>query len=145
MDNPAFQVNVRLAVELMKQLLPLLDDDSVLVLDGDLSRFREAELPGVNWEEKGGDLSVDGRIAILLDGPTKLRLKRSVLSRIGLRSHIRDVSVERYGRLLFSAPNHFRHGALLSNWFKLEFIQQLEEQGIVSIAHARPSARLFRQ
>lgn len=145
MENPAYQVNVRLSVELMKQLLPLLDDDSVLVLAGDLSRFREAELPGVAWEEKGGDLSVDGRIAIPLDGPTKLRLKRSVLPRIGLRSHIQEVAVERHGRLLFSAPNYFRNGAWFSSWFKLEFMQQLEEEGIVSIAHARPSARLFRQ
>jgi hypothetical protein len=81
-----------------------------------------------------------GRVRIPLSGLNKYHLKQEVLARVGLRALIGEVQVERYGRLLCHAPNHFQDGAWLADYFQLEFLQSLEENGVITVAMARPSA-----
>jgi hypothetical protein len=59
-----------------------------------------------------------------------------LLHRIGLRQLITEVQLERYGRLLLHAPHKFNDPAQLSDWFRPHFIQELEHEGIITLAAA---------
>lgn len=146
MQNPSYQVDVKLAVEFVKQLLTQVDEAAALVLIGDLSRFRVGDLLGVTREEIPVADEVYrasyGRVHIPLLGLNKYHLKKEVLAHVGLRTLVREVQVERYGRLLCHSPNFFQDGAWLTDWFQLEFLQSLEEDGVIKVAMARPSAQL---
>jgi hypothetical protein len=147
MENAAYHIEVKLSIEFLRQLLPQADEATDLVLIGDLSKFRAAGLSGVAREEIAVANTVfsasHGRVHIPLTGLNKYHLKKEVLPQVGIRTLVREVQMERYGRLLFSAPDHFHCGAWLSNWFQLEFLQELEQEGVVRVVWARPSARLI--
>ena len=149
MHNPAYRIQVNYSVELLKRLLSQVDEATCLVLVGDLSRFRPRDLMAVHREEIQVENSLFqesyGRLYIPLHGPNKYILKNDVLPFVGLRQLIRDVLLERYGRLLFCAPNYYKDGAWLSHWFSPEFLQTLEQEGVVGIQQARPSACINRQ
>lgn len=148
MQNPAYKIKVNFSVELMKYLLSQVDEATCLVLEGDLSRYRAGGLTAVNREALEMENSVYqdsyGRLSIPLSGPNKYILKKEVLPFVGIRQLIRDVFMERYGRLLFYAPNYCREAAWLCDWFDLEFLQSLELDGIIGIEQARPSACINR-
>lgn len=146
MQNPSYQVDVKLAVEFVKQLLTQVDEAAGLVLIGDLSRFRIGDLLGVTREEIPVADAVYrasyGRVHIPLLGLNKYHLKKEGLAHVGLRTLVQEVQVERYGRLLCHAPNFFQDGAWLTDWFQLEFLETLEQDGVIKVAMARPSAQL---
>ncbi|VAW31137.1 hypothetical protein MNBD_CHLOROFLEXI01-4464 [hydrothermal vent metagenome] len=157
MENPTYHVQVRYAVECVKQLLPQVDAATCLVLVGDLSQCRLSNLDGVVREAISVENSVYqdsyGRLTIPLSGLNKYQLKKHLLHRIGIRHLIREVQLERYGRLLFHAPNSFQNDATLSDWFQPHFVATLVQDGIFTIVHAsrratmtvqkRPSAYRF--
>jgi len=139
MEHPTYQVNVRYAVEFIKHLLPHVDAATSLVLVGDLSQYR-GKLDGTVRETVDVENPVfhesHGRLIIPLSGVNKYELKKNLLHRIGLRQLITEVQLERYGRLLLHAPNRFNEPAQLSDWFRPHFIQELEHEGIVTLAAA---------
>lgn len=147
MQHPAYQIKINFAIELVKQLLSQVDEATCLVLGGDLSRFRSYGLTAVSREEIEVEDDVYqasyGRLYIPLTGHNKYILKKEALPLVGLRTLIQDVQLERYGRLLFHAPDYCKHGAWLCDWFKLEFLQTLEYEGVIRIEQARPSAQLI--
>lgn len=146
MKNPAYQVDVKHAVELLKQLLHQVDEATWLVLAGDLSQFRNRALTDVAREAIPvvNELysASYGRVCIPLTGENKFRLKVEVLPYVGIRTCVQEVSLQRYGRLLFAAYDCFHSGALLSDWFRPEFLDNLQQDGIVRVVHARPQACL---
>jgi len=144
MDNPTYHVQVKYAVEFLRQLLSQVDEAAGLVLIGDLSQFRPHDLLGVTREEIPVANEVyrasHGRVRIPLLGLNKYHLKKEVLAHVGLRTLVQEVQVERYGRLLCSAPYYFQDGAWLDDCFRLEFLETLEEEGVIKVTQARPSA-----
>lgn len=144
MEHPTYQVNVRYAVECVKQLLPQVDAATSLILVGDLSQCRLGKLDGVEREpivvENPVFSESYGRLIIPLNGPNKYELKKNYLHRIGLRQRITEVQLERYGRLLFHAPNQFNDPAQLSDWFQPHFVQELEHEGILTVIQSSQSA-----
>ncbi|MCP5098614.1 MAG: hypothetical protein GY943_23940 [Chloroflexi bacterium] len=142
MKNPAYEVDVMLSTELIKQLLHQVDAMTSLVLVGKLSRFRESGLYGVVREEIPVENDVygasHGRLFIPLTGKNKYLIKKEVLPAIGIRTLIEDVMLERYGRLLFEATDHFKDGARMNVWFKPEFMESLQNDGIVRIRQTLP-------
>lgn len=139
MEHPTYQLNVRYAVECVKQLLPQVDAATSLILVGDLSQCR-GKLDGAVREAIEVENPVFsesyGRLNIPLSGLNKYELKKNQLHRIGLRHLITEVQLERYGRLLFHAPNHFNDTAQLSDWFRPHFIQEMAHEGIVTLTEA---------
>ena len=139
MEHPTYQVNVRYAVEFIKQLLPHVDAATSLVLVGDLSQCR-GKLDGAVREAIEVENPVFGesygRLIIPLSGLNKYELKKNMLHRVGLRQLITEVQLERYGRLLCHAPNQFSDPAQLSDWFRPPFIQELAHEGIVTLTEA---------
>ena len=149
MSQLAYQVDVQQSIELIKQLLPVFDVAAELVLVGELTRYRDRMLEDISVEETAVDDSLYapsyGRLHIPLSGKNKYALKKVVLSRIGIRTHIEEVMIERYGRLHFRAPNYFRDGAELSNWFADDLIDSLVSNGVMGIRHAtRQSSTILR-
>ncbi|MBK8906172.1 MAG: hypothetical protein IPM53_33645 [Anaerolineaceae bacterium] len=140
MENQTYQVNVRYAVECVKHLLPQVDAATSLVLVGDLSQCRFGALDGVVREPIAVENAVYresyGRLLIPLSGLNKYELKKNLLHRVGLRQRITEVQLERYGRLLFHAPNQFNDPAQLSDWFRPHFVQELAQEGIITLAEA---------
>lgn len=147
MNAYAYRADVKFAIELIKQLLTQADDAATLVLVGDLSQFREFGLTGVTREDLPEIDEVYcesyGRLHIPLSGANKFCLKKEVLPLIGIRTHIREVEMQRYGRLLFSARDYFHSGAALSDWFRHEFVQELEQNGVIHVTHSAPPARTY--
>lgn len=145
MNEFAYRVDVKLTIECLKQLLPLADAATNLVLVGDLSQFRAWDLDGLTVEEIPVADAIfqesHGRLSIPLSGVNKFALKKEVLPLIGIRTRIQDVYLERYGRLLFSAPDYFNNGATLSDWFAHDFVQELEAEGVIRVTQAAPRAR----
>ena len=143
MEHPTYHVNVRYAVECVKQLLPQVDAATSLILVGDLSQCR-GKLEGVVREAIEVENPVfsqsHGRFIIPLSGLNKYELKKNMLHRIGLRQLITEVQLERYGRLLFHAPNKFSDPAQLSDWFRPHFVQELANEGIFTITESRTHA-----
>ena len=139
MEHPTYHVNVRYAVECVKQLLPQVDAATSLILVGDLSQCR-GKLEGVVREAIEVENPVFsqsyGRLIVPLSGLNKYELKKNMLHRIGLRQLITEVQLERYGRLLFHAPNKFSDPAQLSDWFRPHFVQELAHEGIVTLTEA---------
>ena len=137
MEHPTYQLNVRYAVEFVKQLLPQVDAATSLILVGDLSQCRFGKLNGVVREEIEVENPVFsksyGRLVIPLNGLNKYELKKNLLHRVGLRQLITEVQLERYGRLLFHAPNKFSDPAQLSDWFRPHFVQELAHEGIITL------------
>lgn len=137
MEHPTYQVQVRYAVECVKLLLPQVDAATSLVLVGDLSQCRFGKLDGVVREE----IEVEnplfgesyGRLIIPLSGLNKYELKKNLMHRIGLRHLITEVQLVRYGRLLFHAPNKFNNPVRFSDWFRPHFIQELVDEGIITV------------
>ncbi|MCP4422442.1 MAG: hypothetical protein GY805_38015 [Chloroflexi bacterium] len=140
MENPTYQVHVRYAVECVRLLLPQVDATTSLVLIGDLSQCRLSNLNGVVREPIPVENSVYqesyGRLIIPLSGLNKYQLKKHLLHRVGIRSLINEVQLERYGRLLFHAPNSFQDDAMLSDWFQPHFIDEMVHDGIFTIVHS---------
>jgi len=143
MEHPTYHVNVRYAVECVKQLLPQVDAATSLILVGDLSQCR-GKLEGAVREAIEVENPVfsqsHGRFIIPLSGLNKYELKKNMLHRIGLRQLITEVQLERYGRLLFHAPNKFSDPAQLSDWFRPHFVQELAHDGIITITESRTHA-----
>ncbi|MCA9946646.1 MAG: hypothetical protein KC449_24360 [Anaerolineales bacterium] len=144
MEHPTYQLNVRYAVEFVKQLLPQVDAATSLILVGDLSQCRFGKLDGVVREAIEVENPVFsesyGRLTIPLSGLNKYELKKNLLHRIGLRQLIAEVQLERYGRLLFHAPNHFNNPAMLSDWFRPHFVQELVDEGIITVIQSGQNA-----
>ena len=140
MENPTYKIQVRYAVECVKQLLPQVDAATCLVLVGDLSQCRLSNLDSVVREPIAVENPVFrasyGRLAIPLSGLNKYQLKKNLLHRLGIRSLISEVQLERYGRLLFHAPNKFQEDAALSDWFQPHFVQELVNEGIITITQS---------
>jgi hypothetical protein len=140
MEHPTYQVKVRYAVECVKQLMPQVDAATSLILVGDLSQCRFGKLEGVVHEPIAVENQVFsesyGRLTVPLSGLNKYELKKNQLHRIGLRQLITEVQLERYGRLLFHAPNQFNDPVQLSDWFRPHFIQELAHEGIVTLTEA---------
>ncbi len=150
MINPAYQVTVKQSVELLKQLLHQADDATWLILAGNLSQCRTHSLTGVVREAlPREEIPVEnevyhasyGRLSIPLTGGNKYALKKEVLPFINMRTHIQAVTMQRYGRMLFTAQNYFKD-AVFSDWFNPEFLQDLEQTGVVHVAHRHPQAAL---
>jgi len=143
MEHPTYHVNVRYAVECVKQLLPQVDAATSLILVGDLSQCR-GKLEGAVREAIEVENPVfsqsHGRFIIPLSGLNKYELKKNMLHRIGLRQLITEVQLERYGRLLFHAPNKFSDLAQFSDWFRPHFVQELAHDGIITITESRTHA-----
>ena len=143
MEHPTYQLNVRYAVEFVKQLLPQVDAATSLILVGDLSQCR-GKLEGAVREAIEVENPVfsqsHGRFIIPLSGLNKYELKKNMLHRIGLRQLITEVQMERYGRLLCHAPNKFNDPAQLSDWFRPHFVQELAHEGILTITESRTHA-----
>ncbi|MEZ4589577.1 MAG: hypothetical protein R3D55_00320 [Chloroflexota bacterium] len=139
MEHPTYQLNVRYAVEFVKQLLPQVDAATSLILVGDLSQCR-GKLDGAVREaievENPVYSASYGRLIIPLSGLNKYELKKNVLHRVGLRQLITEVQLERYGRLLCHAPNKFGDPAQLSDWFRPHFVQELAHDGIITLTEA---------
>jgi len=144
MENPTYHIKVRYAVECVKHLLPQVDAATSLVLVGDLSQCRLSRLDGVVLEPIEVENPVFsesyGRLTIPLSGLNKYELKKNLLPRIGLRQRITEVQLERYGRLLFHAANQFNDNAILSDWFRPHFVQELEQEGIITVVQSGQSA-----
>lgn len=144
MENPIYQIKVRYAVECVKHLLPQVDAATSLVLVGDLSQCRLSSLDGVVREAITVENPVFsesyGRLTIPLSGLNKYELKKNQLPRLGLRQRITDVQLERYGRLHFHAPNQFNDSAILSDWFRPHFVQELVHEGIITVVQSGQSA-----
>ncbi|MAT98875.1 MAG: hypothetical protein CL608_17155 [Anaerolineaceae bacterium] len=144
MENPTYQIKVRYAVECVKHLLPQVDAATSLVLVGDLSQCRLGKLDGAVRESIVVENPVFresyGRLTIPLSGLNKYELKKNQLPRIGLRQRISEVQLERYGRLLFHASNSFQDEAMLSDWFRPYFVQELEHEGIIAVIQSGQSA-----
>ena len=144
MDNPTYQVKVRYAVECVKHLLPQVDAAASLVLVGDLSQCRLDKLDDVEREPITVENPVFspsyGRLIIPLSGLNKYELKKNQLHRLGLRQRITEVQLERYGRLLFYAPNQFNDLVQLSDWFRPHFVQELVNEGIINVVQSGQSA-----
>ena len=144
MENPTYHVQVRYAVECVKQLLPQVDAATSLVLVGDLSQCRLTNLSGVVREAIPVENVIYqdsyGRLTIPLSGLNKYQLKKHLLQRIGIRNLISEVQLERYGRLLFHAPNHFQENVTLSDWFQPHFINEMVQDGIFTVVKSsRPA------
>ncbi|WP_420630329.1 hypothetical protein [Candidatus Leptofilum sp.] len=137
MEHPTYHVKVRYAVECVKQLLPQVDAATSLVLVGDLSQCRFSKLDSVVREAIAVENPVfsesHGRLIVPLSGVNKFQLKNQLLHRIGLRQLITEVQLERYGRLLFHAPNKFNDPAQLSDWFRPHVIEALVQEGILTV------------
>ncbi|MCP4357619.1 MAG: hypothetical protein GY796_06345 [Chloroflexi bacterium] len=149
MQHPAYQIKINFAIELVKQLLSQMDAAACLVLAGDLSRFRSFDLTDVSREEIEVENNVYqasyGRLYIPLIGHNKYILKKEALPHVGIRTLIQDVQLERYGRLLFHAPDYCKNGAWLCDWFKLDFLETLEYEGVIQIEQAQPSANIIQR
>ena len=145
MKNPAYQAKVMLSTEFLKQLLHQVDAVTSLVLVGDLSQYRGFGLDGVVREdiEVANEVYGDshGQLFIPLTGNNKYRIKKEVLPAIGIRTLIKDVYLERYGRLLFESTNYFKDEVMLDHWFKPEFIHSLQNEGIIRISETQPQLR----
>ena len=141
MDNPTYHIKVCYAVECVKHLLPQVDAATSLVLVGDLSQCRLGQLDGVVREPIAVENPVFsesyGRLTIPLSGLNKYELKKNQLPRIGLRQRLTEVQLERYGRLLFHATNGFQDEAMLSDWFRPHFVQELVQDGIIMVIESR--------
>ena len=145
MKNPTYQAKVMLSTEFLKQLLHQVDAVTSLVIIGDLSKYRGFGLDGVVRE----DIEVadevysasHGQLYIPLTGSNKYRVKKEVLPAIGIRTLISDVSLERYGRLLFESTNYFKDEVKLDHWFKPEFIHSLQNEGIIHISETQLQPR----
>jgi hypothetical protein len=146
MDHQTYHARARTAIEFLNQLLYQVDDATQLVLVGDLSRFRDQGLFGVENEpipvENELYSESHGRLHIPLSGLNKFHLKKVVLPLVGIRTHIRDVELVRYGRLLFQAHNYFRDEMIFSDYFQDEFVRELEHHGIIEVTYAKPQARI---
>ena len=144
--NPAYQVDVKHSVELLKQLLHQVDEATWLILAGNLSQFRDRALVEVTREAipVANELysASYGRVYIPLTGENKFGLKVEVLPLVGMRTYIQEVLLQRYGHLLFAAYDCFQNGALLSDWFRPEFVEDLEQTGIIRVVQASPQACL---
>lgn len=144
MENPTYQIQVRYAVECVKQLLPQVDAATSLVLVGDLSQCRLSNLEDAVREpilvENPVYSASYGRLAIPLSGTNKYQLKKHLLHRMGIRNLINEVQLERYGRLLFRAPNQFKDEASLSDWFRPHFIEELVHNGIITVTQSSTRA-----
>jgi len=142
MKNPTYQAKVMLSTEFLKQLLHQVDAVTSLVLAGDLSQYRGFGLDGVVREsiESADEVYGDshGQLYIPLTGDNKYRIKKEMLPAIGIRTLIKDVMLERYGRLLFASTNYFKDEVILDHWFKPEFIDSLQNDGIIHISEAQP-------
>lgn len=142
MRNPTYQARVMLSTEFLKQLLHQVDAVTSLVVAGDLSQYRGFGCDGVVREPIEVEDEVysasHGRLYIPLTGDNKYRLKKEVLPAVGIRTLIKDVMLERYGRLLFESTNYFKDNVLLDHWFKPEFIHSLENDGIIRISAPHP-------
>ena len=142
MKNPTYQAKVMLSTEFLKQLLHQVDDDTSLVMIGDLSQYRGFGLEGVVREsiETADEVfsASHGQLTIPLSGDNKYRLKKEMLPAIGIRTLIQDVMLERYGRLLFESTNYFKDEVKLDHWFKPEFIDSLQNDGIIHISETHP-------
>ncbi len=150
MINPTYQAKVKQSIELLKQLLHQADDAAWLVLAGNLSRCRTHSLAGAVREAlPQEEIPVEnklyhasyGRLSIPLTGGNKYALKKEVLPYINMRADIQAVMMQRYGRMLFTAQNYFQD-AVFSNWFNPEFLRNLEQAGVIQIAHRRPQSAL---
>ncbi|NKQ34206.1 MAG: hypothetical protein HF973_01170 [Chloroflexi bacterium] len=150
MINPAYQVKVKQSIELLKQLLHQADDAAWLVLAGNLSQCRTHSLTGVVREAlPREEIPVEnevyhasyGRLSIPLSGSNKYALKKEVLPFINMRTHIQTVTIQRYGRMLFTAQNYFKD-AVFNDWFNPEFLRDLEQAGVIQIAHRRPQSAM---
>lgn len=137
MINPAYKVEVKLSIELLIQLMERADADTALVLEGDLSQFRDPGLSGVVRQTAPTAqvlFSCEGRITVPLTRENVFWLKTAVLPHVGIRTRICDVYLERDGRCLFAGCNRFRDGALLGDWVSGDFLQQLQQAGIIYVS-----------
>lgn len=150
MINPTYQAKVKQSIELLKQLLHQADDAAWLVLAGNLSQCRTHGLTDAVREElPQEEIPVDnelyhasyGRLSIPLTGSNKYVLKKEVLPHINMRTDIHAVMMQRYGRMLFIAQNYFQD-AVFNDWFNPEFLHNLEQAGVIQIAHRRPPSAL---
>ena len=152
MINPAYQVKVKQSIELLKQLLHQADDATWLILAGNLSQCRTHSLTGVVREAlPREEIPVEnevyhasyGRLSIPLSGGNKYAMKKEVLPYICVRTHIQAVMMQRYGRMLFTVQNYFQQDAIFSDWFNPEFLHNLEQTGVIQIAHRRPQSAMI--
>lgn len=137
MLNPAYIVDVKLSIELLMRLIEQADEATWLTLEGDLCQFDERGLTGVMREvvspasESPEECLYCNRVAIPLNQENVSRIKRDVLPRVGIRSLICHVFLDRGNTRLFAGYDRFSQGACLSDWVSIEFLRQLEELGII--------------
>lgn len=134
MLNPSFTVDVKQSIELLKTLIDRADANSRLILEGNLSQFDGRHLTGIIREDVKDDAGTwCGRVTIPLAQENRYRLKTAVLPRVGIRSLITHVFLETENTLLFASYHKFTDGALFSDWITVEFLEGLEQLGIVKL------------
>lgn len=129
MDNPAYKVHVKMSLELLYQLLNRTDEETWLVLEGDLSLFQPGKLAGVVIQSANGQGS---RAMIPLTRRNVYWLKTAVLLRVGIRKLIHTIYLQKNDQILFSSCNCFRSKAEFSNWVTADFLNQLQNIGVIT-------------
>lgn len=147
MLNPTYTADVKLAIELLKHLIDRADADTWLTLEGNLYQFYEQGLagvvreviPSVDTDVLGYDY---GRVAIPLTPDNAQQVKTAILPRVGIRTLICHIFLERNGRCLFAACDHCKNGAAFSDWVTREFLEQLENIGVIRL-HRIPPKKVY--
>jgi hypothetical protein len=129
MDSPTYKVHVKMSLELLYQLLNRTDEETWLVLEGDLSLFQPGKLTGIVMQSVNGQGS---RAMIPLTRRNVYWLKTAVLLRVGIRKLIHTIYLQKNDQILFSSCNYFRSQAEFSNWVTADFLNQLQSSGVIT-------------
>ena len=130
MKQIAYQVDVKMSIELIIQLLNRTDDSTWLILEGDLSQFRASGMTGVVHQSANGH---GNRVMIPLTRENIFWLKTAVLLRVGIRSLVRNVYLRKDDRDLFAGCDCFRNGATISDWVSPDVIHDLQRTGVIAV------------
>jgi hypothetical protein len=129
--HAVFDVRVREPVEFVRAALKHFDRDCFLSLEGDLSRFDSALVPGASREPSA--LLRRNTISPVLDfvilpvtAVTVDTICQRVLPQVGLKQHVIHAQVASEGRLVLGAFDSFHRGCV---WID----QRIGKDGIVSL------------
>lgn len=128
MDNPAYHIDVKMSLELLFQLLSHTDDQTWLVMEGDLSQLRASNMQGLVYQSANGHGKC---VQIPLTRENVFWLKSAVLLHVGIRTRVLNVYLRREDQTLFSGCDCFRNGAVLSNWVPANVLQDLQRTGVI--------------
>jgi hypothetical protein len=132
-----YELYVKKPIELLASLLELLCGNARLSLEGDLSRVDLTKIPGVSRTPSGSlkrnTISPQQEFIIVpVEDHAVVRNLRRNFPRIGLKSLILHILIEKDGELAFAAYDQFYGGkAWVSDRIGKSFLESLQEKGII--------------